>query len=442
MPIPAPSPTLTEAIRHNNAVLVVGSGLSIPSGAPTWSALLEGIAAEAWRTAPHDARRIATALAESDRGRSTASAAILKAILGAEFVNVVARQFEMRENVQRHPAGLAAALAGDSGAQLFFAGRAARRRLRPTANHRMLMKLPWRAIVTTNYDRLLEDVAPRLPSLSWSNDSVSALIQRRDPFILKLHGDVVHRKDIVLAREDYRGVVNHRRVRSDLHALFAGGTALWIGYGHSDADLDLSLDELVEVTGGNGGFAVARLADRVVLESRFTASNVSPVWLDDFNDLPEFVKALTNATGLATPPRTRSSRSAPSARVLPLAAKRSTSSPHSTTMTSDIAPVPPPASPLSDAPTRLTITHVTVRDFVVLLAEFYGTSGVRRVCHDAGIPTLSFETNGSPLDVWERAVSEALNTARLDALLHVSVREYGRNPDLLRVVRSLRAPPT
>jgi hypothetical protein len=209
MPIPSPSSTLVKAIESKSAVLIVGSGLSIPAGAPTWSALLEGIAAEAWETTPHDTQKVAVALAENDAGRPSSAAAILKGVLGAEFENVIARQFEERKTVTRNVAGIAAARAGDATATLFSVVRPAKRTLRPTATHKTLMKLPWRAVITTNYDRLLEGAAPHLPSLSWSSDSVSALVQRRDPFVFKLHGDVVHRGDIVLARDDYKRVVNH-----------------------------------------------------------------------------------------------------------------------------------------------------------------------------------------------------------------------------------------
>jgi hypothetical protein len=441
MPIPSPSSTLVKAIESKSAVLIVGSGLSIPAGAPTWSALLEGIAAEAWETTPHDTQKVAVALAENDAGRPSSAAAILKGVLGAEFENVIARQFEERKTVTRNVAGIAAARAGDATATLFSVVRPAKRTLRPTATHKTLMKLPWRAVITTNYDRLLEGAAPHLPSLSWSSDSVSALVQRRDPFVFKLHGDVVHRGDIVLARDDYKRVVNHPRVKSDLHALLAGGTAFWVGYGHNDADLDLTLDELVEVTGGSGGFTVAKHADRIALEPRFKASRVSAVWLDGFDDLPAFIDTLARAAGVAPAPRKAAVRATP-------AAPKSTPRPTTAARVSSArkSAATPPAAPIAptkaSVPPRWTITHAAVREFVALLAGLYDTASVARVCHDAGIATHTFDTRGAGVNVWERAVTQALNTARLDALVAVVIADgYSGNPEEKRLARVLRASP-
>ena len=50
MSIPEPPPGLVDAIRKGKAILVVGSGLSIAAGAPSWDAMLHGMAAEAEET--------------------------------------------------------------------------------------------------------------------------------------------------------------------------------------------------------------------------------------------------------------------------------------------------------------------------------------------------------------------------------------------------------
>lgn len=183
-------------------------------------------------------------------------------------------------------------------------------------------------------------------------------------------------------------MVNHARVRSDLHTLLKGNTAFWVGYGHNDADLDLTLDELVEVTGGSGGFTVAKHADRIALEPRFRATNVSAVWLDGFDDLPAFIDTLARAAGVAPAPGRTAVRATPTATK---AAPRSPAAPSATSPRKPAAT--PPAAPI--VPARWTITHEAVREFVALLAELYDTASVTRVCHDAGMKTHTFDTRGA-----------------------------------------------
>ncbi len=75
----------------------------------------------------------------------------------------------------------------------------------PGEVHEQLARLPWAALVTTNYDDLLERafVRRRVRKVVWDTD----LTQRRSPddlLIVKMHGDLCDGRSIVLTEEDYR----------------------------------------------------------------------------------------------------------------------------------------------------------------------------------------------------------------------------------------------
>lgn len=76
--------------------------------------------------------------------------------------------------------------------------------IKPGALHRMLMKLPWRDVFTTNYDTLLER-----SSQDWIQhyDVVTnreTLIYSKSPRIIKLHGSFPDQHPFIITEEDFR----------------------------------------------------------------------------------------------------------------------------------------------------------------------------------------------------------------------------------------------
>src|ERR1041385_3266464 len=88
MPLPDPDPGLVEALRNRAAVAIVGSGMSLPAGGPTWNELLHGLAAQAYVTQPDKRPDIVEALKLNALG----CAATLKRVLGPRFFDAVVDQ--------------------------------------------------------------------------------------------------------------------------------------------------------------------------------------------------------------------------------------------------------------------------------------------------------------------------------------------------------------
>lgn len=299
--LPAIPDDLITALKANRAIAIVGSGLSYAAGAPSWRDLLLRIAARTEELCPRDIGTIAEAIQAIERGQYLASASILKGVLKHQLPGEIVRALTRSRSLEIDSAAINQATAGTHTGNLFKAkSDPVEVELRPTPSHRTLVQLGFRAIITTNYDRLLCQALPgslmaTTWKLSWSDSRLAVAIRNNTPFILKLHGDVDHTADLILAREDYDGVLHNESLRGSLRTLFGGATPFWIGYGHSDLDLDLLIDELRINLDLDGGCALAMHS--AALERRFEHARIFPSWLSHYDQVPAYLRALAAAVG-------------------------------------------------------------------------------------------------------------------------------------------------
>jgi hypothetical protein len=298
---PQPDPELVDRMRSQNVFAIVGSGVSIAARAPSWSCLLEGMAAEAWETDPSSHRTIVEAL-RTLRADPLRAATLLDSILGVRTKRAVCRQITHKRSI-RIPKWVHST-DGQPGTKAPFSalGQLQPRNLKPTRVHRLLAQLPFRAVMTTNYDMLLDDAVPhdRLArqGLSRSYPHLPQRIRDKEWFLWKAHGDIVTPEDIVFTKGDYDAVAAERRSRESLRGLFQTAVPLWVGYGHRDPDLDLLVDECSDLFDLSGGFSFGLAGDER-LAARFQRAKIAPIWLPQYGDLELFLQQL--AIALNTP---------------------------------------------------------------------------------------------------------------------------------------------
>jgi hypothetical protein len=166
--VPAPPPKLIDAIRENNCVLFAGAGLSRGKVStargekeqylPTWNGLLIEMLNRASRQSYVEASE-ATKLQEAVRqGMQLFVAEAVRRILGSEgFAEAI-------EDIFRDA------------------------RLRPTSRHELITQIPFSAVVTTNYDKLIETAyasssnVPPVYTFENASDAIAAI--RRNRFFL------------------------------------------------------------------------------------------------------------------------------------------------------------------------------------------------------------------------------------------------------------------
>jgi predicted nucleotide-binding protein len=105
--------------------------------------------------------------------------------------------------------------------------------LQPTPVHTSLLRLPWRAIVTTNFDTLLEQTLDSLdkPYTVWSS-LTKAPTPPGNNLVVKLHGSLDTTREIILTSTDYAKVVRNpvSAVSDYLRFLMSGAPAVFVGY--------------------------------------------------------------------------------------------------------------------------------------------------------------------------------------------------------------------
>ena len=196
-PGPAPDPALERALADGECVLFVGAGLSRGAGLPDWGELVARLACELG-VRPHDGLDYLD-MAQWHRER-----------FGAEALAEVVRS-----------------TFGDPA-----------QAPRPTLAHYLLMALPARYVVTTNYDDLLERALTALkrhPVKVVRQEDVARTGRGDGVCVVKLHGDASEPGAIVLCRDDYDEFFERRPALALLlEGLLLNQTFFFVGYGLRD----------------------------------------------------------------------------------------------------------------------------------------------------------------------------------------------------------------
>ena len=172
---------------------------------------------------------------------------------------------------------------------------------RPMPYHTELVKLPWKGIITTNYDELLEDALKQIDRkyIKVTLDQNIDLTERPEISLYKVHGDVAEFKTIVLDGDSYNAF-NRRYpfLRADLESHLRKNSIVFFGCSMTDTRLLGWLKGL-----GRGGrtslmsscavmteadWRKIPEADRELLEE----GNIKPILLEDHGQIPDLISFL------------------------------------------------------------------------------------------------------------------------------------------------------
>jgi hypothetical protein len=192
---------LVPALRHQRGVLFAGAGLSQGGGLDAWAPLIRRLAAKLdYRLPEHFDLDLSLQLA----------------------------QWYEEEYGREELTGLVRDLYGG------LAEPAARPAIRPTLPHYLLLALPLRLAVTTNYDCLLERALRGLrrdPQVVVEGGHVVQVGEAERPCVVKLHGDAESGRNVVLSERDYDTFFETHPVLSLLlEGFLLNHTFLFAGY--------------------------------------------------------------------------------------------------------------------------------------------------------------------------------------------------------------------
>lgn len=284
-PIPAP---LLKAIASGNCVAFVGAGFSGAAKFPQWGALLEQIASDPSVDAPAAEDRVKSLVQRGSAHALDQAAQLLEDhLLRAGLVEA------LRTRLVKPPAQVPEAM---------------QRRLA------WLRGIPFRAVLTTNFDGLLVGDLPGPKAYRhvlrprrhrwwdrrfWDERSSGARV-------VKLHGDLLReagQEEVVLTRRDYRRrLYEAPGYNTFLRSLFGTTTILYLGASFSDAYLNELRSEmlaLVRYAGRERPLAYALVADAQEAECRHFRAHegIEVVSFDtkgntDFSGFDRFLESL------------------------------------------------------------------------------------------------------------------------------------------------------
>ncbi|MGH8655925.1 MAG: SIR2 family protein [Gammaproteobacteria bacterium] len=209
---------LVNTIQSGRCVAFVGSGFSGAAGFPTWESLLRDLAARP------EAENIRPQIEERLKDKTSHAfdevAQALEDVLGRDAV------------IEQLRAKCSYAVPN------------------PMMERRreLLKDIPFRAVLTTNYDRMLKGEIPepstyrqllRSVHTPWIDTLYVTAKDRKQRPLLKLHSDLDDPQTIVMTRRDYRRLLyENPNYLSFLRAYLVSHTVLYLGFSFTDAYLN------------------------------------------------------------------------------------------------------------------------------------------------------------------------------------------------------------
>lgn len=202
--------SVAQSINDGLCDLFVGSGISAPSGLPTWRSFLQPFLSDLDIQIQEgdDYPLLAQYIVNSNGGNRN--------ILVNALYNTFGREF-------------------------------------PTNSyHNILSAFPISTIWTTNYDNLLEIAfADRNPRIIYSEDTLLHPYKPTGTEIIKLHGDARNAaKGIVLTRDDYNNYLyDKEKLAQRLREAIINRSILFLGYSYQDPDIQFIMTQATHMKG-------------------------------------------------------------------------------------------------------------------------------------------------------------------------------------------------
>jgi hypothetical protein len=173
----------------------------------------------------------------------------------------------------------------------------------PLRMHHLIAALPFKRIITTNWDNLLEEALrqARKPFVKVVRDESISYADDEKILLIKLHGSAEQKDTIVITGDDYYDVFARLpQVANLVQSFFATKTLLFLGYGLADEDFKRLYMEVVRHLGKHKRRAYAVQLNPTPLTVKYwEQKNVQVIAADAVAFLEALAQEL-GASGIAT----------------------------------------------------------------------------------------------------------------------------------------------
>jgi tetratricopeptide (TPR) repeat protein len=257
---------LKEAVLSNNLTLFIGAGCSISLGFPSWKSLVEEI------------------LLELDEEFGSTSSTSFKNILKGVKDNTVTLfdVLNVIENNTSHGNIYKIKSKEIVNRKIDMYSKS----LPATSDVHSLLWTVSSKIITTNYDKVLEQYIPRetLNPVIFENDNTFQALKslsNDSQFLYKIHGDYQNPKNIILFESDYKEIYNDENSNQDiLSSYFKDRTLLFIGFSLSDPfvnDLFIKIKKIYE------GYTINKHYVLSTKNEDFSKFDIQTIKIEDWN---------------------------------------------------------------------------------------------------------------------------------------------------------------
>lgn len=247
---------LAEELRDGKLIIFVGAGVSMNSKLPSWNELIRDYAEKLGMIKENEQR--------SFNGEETLE---IPEIYYDKFGKI--KYYEILEK------------------------RFNAREYSPNSIHKTLKKMNLNYIITTNYDKLIEDEFENKKIYDIITKDNELPYSKTNKAIIKMHGDLKNR-NIVLKKSDYDNYEkNFPLISTFIKGLFTSNTILFIGYSLNDVNVKDIINWISEIL--EDDFRKVYLVDfqenNILLEEKYKKNElVNRISLDIINNREETLK--------------------------------------------------------------------------------------------------------------------------------------------------------
>ena len=259
---------LESLLSDGNYVLFLGAGVSVEAGLRPWGPALNELAESLSPLAPSYATVMHEEI-ERNRYLHAAEQLYLAPITSEDRANILSQVFGKSTHI--------------------------------TPRLCKLIKLPFYAIVTTNYDRSLIEVANResvnlLPFAESDKDLAAARVSR-ERFILRIHGRIEVPDSIVLSLRHYEDLLRRPAYPFFVQTLITDAKVIFFGFSFADPYFRVILEHMQQATNGrmkHQSFALLSGHPEASIQKLLIDLNIVPIIYNPANNHEEAWDLLTS----------------------------------------------------------------------------------------------------------------------------------------------------
>lgn len=165
---------------------------------------------------------------------------------------------------------------------------------RRSSRHEILAQIPFRVIITANYDDFIEtnrkNARVLLPNDLKTDGfaGIERILEDNNTPVIKLHGTYDRASTIVFGDSEYTKLLYNSDIyRETVYRLLSEKTCLFIGYGFADPNIQAFLQSIHEQKGENAPrhYAIMRKAGPVKTRYFKEKLNIEPIFISDYTQI-------------------------------------------------------------------------------------------------------------------------------------------------------------